>query len=298
MNEKYTYTFIIPHHNSPELLNRCLDSIPQREDIQIIVVDDNSKADKKPQITRTDVEVVYIDAAQTKGAGHARNEGFSRAQGKWLLFADCDDYYSDGFINVLDRYKNSEIDVLYYNAESKDSVTGDIVNRVAKLNRIIEDFDDSQNAIDLVKFRVHAPWNKMVRHEMVKKYGILFEEVPNGNDTMFTYQVGSVCKEFSVIHDKLYIYTINPNSITHRRHTVALYLSNICNIKKNIAFYKYIGHEEWSQDVNVKSFTWKLLKRLKMRDVALVLYVLYKYHSYITAEENKYVDLIKGIKQK
>ena len=29
------YSFIIPHRNCPDLLNRCLASIPQREDIQI-----------------------------------------------------------------------------------------------------------------------------------------------------------------------------------------------------------------------------------------------------------------------
>ena len=34
------YSFIIPHHNCPKQLNRLLDSIPQREDIEIIVVDD------------------------------------------------------------------------------------------------------------------------------------------------------------------------------------------------------------------------------------------------------------------
>lgn len=41
---QFNYSFIIPHHNSPDLLNRYLKSIPQREDIEIIVVDDNSYA--------------------------------------------------------------------------------------------------------------------------------------------------------------------------------------------------------------------------------------------------------------
>ena len=36
------YSIIIPHKNIPNLLQRCLDSIPNREDVQIIVVDDNS----------------------------------------------------------------------------------------------------------------------------------------------------------------------------------------------------------------------------------------------------------------
>ena len=39
------YSIIIPHYNSFLLLRRCLDSIPKREAVQVIVVDDNS--DKK-----------------------------------------------------------------------------------------------------------------------------------------------------------------------------------------------------------------------------------------------------------
>jgi len=36
------FTIIIPHKDIPDLLIRCLKSIPVSEDIQVIVVDDNS----------------------------------------------------------------------------------------------------------------------------------------------------------------------------------------------------------------------------------------------------------------
>ena len=39
------YSVIIPHKNIPKLLQRCLDSIPVRDDLQVIVVDDNSDLD-------------------------------------------------------------------------------------------------------------------------------------------------------------------------------------------------------------------------------------------------------------
>ena len=35
---EYTYTIIIPHKNIPLLLQRCLDSVPLRNDVQIIAV--------------------------------------------------------------------------------------------------------------------------------------------------------------------------------------------------------------------------------------------------------------------
>ena len=36
------YSIIIPHKDIPCLLQRCLDSIPSRDDVQIIVADDDS----------------------------------------------------------------------------------------------------------------------------------------------------------------------------------------------------------------------------------------------------------------
>ena len=38
----FNYSIIIPHRNIPQLLQRCIDSIPSRDDLQIIIVDDNS----------------------------------------------------------------------------------------------------------------------------------------------------------------------------------------------------------------------------------------------------------------
>ena len=41
-NTSYHYSIIIPHKNTPRLLERCLCSIPTWDEIQIIIIDDNS----------------------------------------------------------------------------------------------------------------------------------------------------------------------------------------------------------------------------------------------------------------
>ena len=110
----FNYSFIIPHKNCPGLLQRCVDSIPERNDIQIIVVDDNSDPDKKPSIERKDVKVILLDAEHSQGAGRARNIGLKYAIGKWLLFADADDFYTSEMLSVLDKYSSTDIDVLYF----------------------------------------------------------------------------------------------------------------------------------------------------------------------------------------
>ena len=64
-----TFSIIIPHKNIPDLLMRCLKSIPVSEDIQVIVVDDNSAdadtyLDNYPELSRPYLEFIRT----TKGA--------------------------------------------------------------------------------------------------------------------------------------------------------------------------------------------------------------------------------------
>ncbi|MBQ5445892.1 MAG: glycosyltransferase family 2 protein, partial [Lachnospiraceae bacterium] len=91
---KPLFSIIIPHYDIPDLLMRCLKSIPVSKEIQVIVVDDNSpEADtyleKYPELSRPYLE--FIRTTKGGGAGYARNIGLEHAKGEWLLFADADD---------------------------------------------------------------------------------------------------------------------------------------------------------------------------------------------------------------
>ena len=76
------FSIIIPHKDIPDLLMRCLKSIPVSEDIQVIVVDDNSAdadtyLDKYPELSRPYLE--FIRTTKGGGAGYARNVGLDHA---------------------------------------------------------------------------------------------------------------------------------------------------------------------------------------------------------------------------
>ena len=71
-----TYSIIIPHKEIPDLLMRCLRSIPVSEDIQVIVVDDNSSYDDTCLYTYPELSRPYLEFIRTKTggvAGYARN---------------------------------------------------------------------------------------------------------------------------------------------------------------------------------------------------------------------------------
>lgn len=242
----YKYSFIIPHKNCPGLLKRCVDSIPNRKDVQIIIIDDNSDLEKRPVLDREGLEVVLLDANSSKGAGRARNVGLEKAKGEWLLFADADDYYVDGFLNILDKYANSNCDVVYFNFLYKDGTTGkDLL--LPSITKYFIGYDGDKESQDQIRFHHKFPWTKMVMRSFISKNGIHFEETPNGNDIFFSMSVGYFARVFLVEKEALYVYLKNENSLVNSKNKPVS--SHICKITHSIQlnnFYKFIGHPEWT----------------------------------------------------
>lgn len=234
------YTIIIPHKNIPDLLRRCLASIPRREDIQIIVVDDNSDPEKVdfnhfPGMGEPCVEVYFTK--EGKGAGYARNVGLGYAQGKWLLFADADDYYSENFIDILDVYKNKNIDILYFSAYSVDSETLLHSSRADNIIDLILKYEeDDIDKDDLIRYTLWVPWNKMFNRSFIVNHNLIFEEILSGNDAMFVVRAGYLAKNISVENKKLYCVTYRTNSLTYRRDIKSVYSSFKMRLRLNNFF--------------------------------------------------------------
>ena len=265
------YSFIIPHKNCPDLLQRCINSIPEREDVQIIVVDDNSDDGKKPSLKeRKNLHVILLNAQQSRGAGRARNVGLKYAEGKWLLFPDSDDYYNCGVLKVLDEYKDKGIDVLYFNFEYRHGIKNNVLPAFY-FNEYFVKYDGSAEATKRLKFHHNVPWTKMVNHDFLRKNKISFEESPNGNDIYFSMKVGYCSNVINVEKRPLYVYLYYSNSIVNKNKSI---VEAFCKLRHQIElnqFYCFINHREWNQSSILLFF--QFTKRL---GVSYFLYVISK----------------------
>ena len=222
---KYNYSFIIPHHNSLKELFRCIDSIPQRSDIEIIVVDDNSIAAEKPKALRNDVKTIFLDSSQSKGAGRARNVGLDNAQGKWIVFADCDDFYEKNFIKELDAFLDSSYDIIYFDMYySIDLETGNCWDNPYSgyLNDFLKN-PKSQYVINSVKYSRTEPWHQFYSHDFLKSIDVHFHEIPSCNDAWFTQYSASQTNNIYAINKKLYYWVRNSNSLTNKKHSLSFF---------------------------------------------------------------------------
>lgn len=246
------YTFIIPNKNCPNLLKRCVDSIPQRDDVQIIVVDDNSDDCKKPTLERKGLQIIILDAEHSNGAGHARNVGLKEAKGKWLLFPDADDYYRDGLLEVLDQYRDADdLDVVYFNFEYKDGNSGKDIPITFK--NYFDNYDGTVEAMDKVKFLNIPPWTKMVNSSFVSRHCICFEEVINGNDLFFSMRVGFHANAIAVIKEPLYVYVKNEKGLSNNKKIpTEAHMCRIQHVMQLRKFYSLIGHPGWKPSLHMR----------------------------------------------
>lgn len=253
----FNYSFIIPHHNSPKLLQRCLDSIPSREDVEIIVVDDKSDKDFIPIIKRVDVRLILITKEESKGAGMARNKGIELAKGKWLLFADCDDFYADGFLDELDQYRDSNNDIIFFDVHYKYDIN-DKTEDTSPLSHPIRNFKSNPTDPRLasrLKHSLNSPWYKMIRRDFVMHKGIRFHEVPVGNDGWFSHFAAIKSRQIDAVDKKLYYWVANPNSMTHKVKSYEVEKSRVFehsvikSLKKYDPYWYYDG--SWHRGFNL-----------------------------------------------
>lgn len=229
--DKPTYTIIIPHKNSPEDLQRCLRSIPDIEDIQVIVVDDNSDnidEEKFPGREREFTQVIFNHDAL--GAGHARNIALKEARGEWLLFSDADDYFVDNMYELICKsVDDAQEDIIFFTLIiDRDGEQG---GYIPVQNFCAEHVNDNNVDIEYkLRYKCTQPWDKLIRHSLVKEHTILFQETAVCNDYWFSVQTGYYAKSVKLVSSPLYVYVI-------RRNNSLWHISNYPSLETRIGVY-------------------------------------------------------------
>lgn len=210
------YTIIIPHKNTPDLLAYCLSTIPERDDVQVIVVDDNSDASKVDFENFPQWKGVYYECYFTKegkGAGYARNVGLDHAKGNWVLFVDADDFLLPSINKIFDESNDSVADIIYFRPQAvmlKDRKSPS--NRADAYNALVDEYEESHDENNL-RCRFFSPTCKFVRRSLIEKFNIRFEEIKYSNDNLFAVLIGCNAKTIEVRDETYYVITECNNSL-------------------------------------------------------------------------------------
>lgn len=242
--EKIIYSIIIPFKNDITFLKRCVKSIPKRKDLEIIIIDDNSD---NIDVINNELQIWLPDNADFikniigGGAGRARNIGITLARGKWIIFADADDWFEKEFNTFLDKYKEDDLhDLVYINAHCVND-KGKIYS--FKINRYIKNYLYNKPFSEKVlRYFVWTPWTRMVKKSLILEHKLEFEEIPLANDLKFGLECSYYAKSIMAENNILYAY-YKPavGSITDKNYTVENYLLRLeLKIRLN-KFYDKVG---------------------------------------------------------
>lgn len=214
-------SIIIPHYNSVKLLKKLLDSIPEKEEIQIIVIDDRSDKELEEFLLLTKdsaynhVEFLRNDK-NVKGAGASRNIGLDKAKGEWILFADSDDFFMEGFYDCVSEFFTSDCEVVFFMPTSIVAGTGNKSDRHLPYEMLLNNFLDkkSQESETFLRYKFIVPWSKLIRKSLLQDNKIYFDEVLASNDVMFSTKVGYYMKKFHVSREVIYCVTRSHGTLT------------------------------------------------------------------------------------
>lgn len=208
--EKIYLSIVIPHYNSVRPLKKLLSTIPERKEIQIIVVDDNSTENLEELqeiVCSRGEQILFLKNESGKNsAGRCRNIGMGKADGKWLLFADADDYFMPDFYNALLPHFDSDADIVWFVPTSWDLDTQKVSNRHLRYQKLVEDYLVGQSRSTEIKLRYmeEAPWSKIIRRSLAAGRNIQFDETLVANDIMFSvrcaYAAGKVAASKKIIY--------------------------------------------------------------------------------------------------
>lgn len=220
-----TFSIIIPHKDAYTDLKRCLSTIPDVDDIQVIVVDDNSKnVDETMFQSFCRKNTVFIFNKIEKGAGHARNLALDKATGKWLIFSDCDDYFVDGMYDIAkESVKDSVEDIIFFYL-ILDNKSINKKPLIPETEFYYNNFNDDTDAKEyMFRYKTMQPWNKIIRRSLVTDNHITFQETRVSNDYFFSVATGFYAKKIKCVPVYFYVYVIRNNqSVSHLKDTKAV----------------------------------------------------------------------------
>ena len=239
MTEQIEFSVIIPvWRGAIEYLPQLLGSIPVRKGIEIIVVDNSKDPVSRDEIL-SERDFVFLHSAPERHAGGSRNDGIAAAKGKWLIFADADDYFSQNAFDVFYKYKNSDSEIVYTCPQGVYIDTKDYSDRGKHYYDMVCDFLDDKKTEEDLRYGFGTPWAKMISHDLVDREHLRFDEIRASNDIYFSATSGYYARKIDADRSITYYVTVNRGSLTRRRDFESLNARLYGSAHRNQFFRKH-----------------------------------------------------------
>lgn len=225
--EQIKISIIVPVYNVEKYLSRCIKSLMNQtyENLEFIMVDDGS-TDRSSEICdeykNADDRITVIHK-KNSGLSDARNTGFARATGDYVLFIDSDDYIIENACEIFVK----KVTLLGF----PDIIVGQLVNPDGSIycNGYSKEYDVIYLGTEYLK-KFSSKISPCViasayKRTFISDNYLSFKSGRLHEDSEFTPRAYALAKTVAYINNPFYVKTVNENSITtskdKRRHLLS-----------------------------------------------------------------------------
>ncbi len=203
-------SIIIPVYNVEDFVEQCIDSILNQtySNLEIIAVNDGSTDSSLKileNIKKKDSRVMIINQ-KNSGVSSARNAGIAKANGKYLVFVDADDFLARNFVDyMLELIKYNDSDFAY---SVKNYWTNE---EKQEKKQYIRKIDSSMSVGILLSPDVTVGcWNKIYKKEFLEKNNLKFlSDLYYGEGLNFIIRTSLKSNKITIGNKKVYFYRKN-----------------------------------------------------------------------------------------
>ena len=244
-------SIIVPMHNAAGCITRCVKSICAQscKSIEILLLNDGSTDDTAAvcrALAAADHRIAVIDKPNT-GAADTRDQGIRLAHGKYIQFADSDDWLAPDFTAKLVAAAEAHAADLVIapfwmvypalfveHTRPWEKAVGTVLKRNPPKTRAYGYlpagvYTGPEYAKHLIEkpntFYYGVLWNKLYRRDILTAHGIHFRREVFAEDQLFNTEYLRFVRTAVSIPDIGYYYLQNSQSVSHSKVTTADILS-------------------------------------------------------------------------
>ena len=155
------------------------------------------------------------------------------AHGKWLVFADADDYFTENAFDVFFANINDTADVIYFGMTGIYDDTGEFSTRGDYYTNKVQDYLAGKIGENSLKYKFGSPCSKMVKKSLVDTCNLKYDEVVASNDSYFALTIGYYAKSVKAVDAIVYVATVSRGSLTKRKDFNAVHSRYLVKLRMN-----------------------------------------------------------------
>ena len=185
---KKKLSIIIPVYNCLEV-GKAIESIPESEEIELLVIDGGSSKETIEIINQYSKRIDYFVSEKDRGLYDAMNKGIQHATGEWILTLAADDQLLCNPLNIITKYGNNEYDV----------ICGEVVAKDFKDRFFVISPDNDFKKLSIQCSLCHP--GTFFRNSLYKRCGLYSLNYKCSADHEFFLRISKMGTRFLFIHD-------------------------------------------------------------------------------------------------